>query len=213
MLQKSPAKKPQPAAYKDIPVDLHRIGIKFFAGEGNSAALVDFIPVFHRWIQNKSLEQLLLIDVADYSHVERGPGTVLVAHEGNLSIDETGGRRGLAYYSKHELPGQLKDCLETVAVNALKACCLLEKGETVNTKISFPGNELQIFSNDRLLAPNTEETWSQLEPAIRGFLEKLYSGQDYSIERERDPGERFQVTVKVPEAVAVDTLLQRISNE
>ncbi len=193
-------------------MDLHKIGIKFLAGENSSAALVDFIPVFHHWIQNKSLD-LLLIDVADYSHVEKGPGTLLVAHDGNFGVDETGGRRGLAYYSKHKLPGELKDRIRTVAVNALKACQLLEQDASINSKISFPGNELQIFSNDRLLAPNTEEAWSQLEPAVREFLDNLYSGQDYLLERESDPGERLQVTVKVAEPVSVDTLLQRISNE
>jgi hypothetical protein len=190
-------------------MDLHKIGIKFFAGKDSSAALLDFIPVFHHWIQNRSLD-LLLIDVADYSHVEKGPGTLLVAHEGNFGIDETGGRRGLAYYSKHELPGDLKDRIRTVAVTALKACRLLEQDESINKGISFPGNELQIFSNDRLLAPNTDEAWSRLEPVVREFLDDLYAGQDYSINRENDPRERLQVTVKVPEPVSVDTLLKRL---
>lgn len=192
-------------------MDLHKIGIKFFAGKNSNGELVEFIPVFHQWIQNKLLDQLL-IDVADYSHINAGPGIVLVAHEGNYSIDETGNRRGLVYYSKHEVPGKLVERIEEVAVNALKACQLLEKDETIKEKITFPGNELQIFSNDRLHAPNSEETWTAIESSIREFLDKLFSGQDCLIEREKDPKERFQITVKVPEPVSVDKLLQRISN-
>ena len=192
-------------------MDLHKVGIKIFAGEGSDVALVDFIPVFHSWIQNKLLD-LLLIDVADYSHVVHGPGTVLVAHEGNISIDETGGRRGLAYYSKREMQGSVQDHLKTVAINALKACQLLEQDETLKSKMTFPGNEIQIFSNDRLQAPNNDKTWVSLEPVIRELLQILFAGQDYIIQRDNDPDERFQVTIKVPEPVSVDKLLQRISD-
>ena len=192
-------------------MDLHRIGIKFFAGADSTAELIEFIPIFHRWIQNRALD-LLLIDVADYSHIKAGPGIVLVAHEGNFSVDETGDRRGLLYYSKHEIPGSPTERILKAAVNALKACRLLEQDGEINSKITFPGNELQIFSNDRLQAPNTGETWSLMEPAIREILGKLFPGQDCSIEREHDPRERFQVTVKIPEPVAVETLLQRLES-
>lgn len=191
-------------------MDLHKIGIKFFAGQNSNGNLVDFIPVFHKWIQNRLLDQVL-IDVADYSHIKAGPGIVLVAHEGNYSIDETGNQRGLVYYSKHEIPGDLDERIKTIAVNALKACQLLEKDETMESKMTFPGNKLQIFSNDRLQAPNTEETWTALEPTINDFLQLLFAGQDCLIERDRDLKERFQITIKAPEPVSVDKLLQRIS--
>ena len=192
-------------------MDLHKIGIKFFAGEGSNTELVDFIPVFHRWIQKKLIDQLLL-DVADYSHIQDGPGIVLVAHEGNYAVDETGGHRGMVYYSKHRLPaGNLVGRLCDVAAKSLKACQLLESDEEFKNKISFPGNELEIFSNDRLLAPNTEETWNSLQPEIKKFLEKLLPGQDYSLERTPDPKERFQLTIKTAKPVTVNTLLQNIS--
>ena len=74
-------------------MDLQKIGMKFFAEDGSTIDLVEFIPIFHRWIQNKALSDLL-IDVADYSHVHAGPGILLIAHEGNYAVDETGNRRG-----------------------------------------------------------------------------------------------------------------------
>ena len=43
--------------------DLHKIGIKFYTAGGDDVPLTDFIPVFHRWIQNGSLEGTL-VDVA-----------------------------------------------------------------------------------------------------------------------------------------------------
>lgn len=191
-------------------MDLHRVGIKFLAEEGSTVELIEFIPVFHRWIQNGSLD-LLLIDAADYSHVQAGPGIVLVAHEGNFSVDETGYRRGLVYYSKHELAGDMTKKLKTVSKHALSACRLLEEDKDIDGRIKFPGNEIQIFANDRLQAPNTDETWTALESSVKEFLGKLYDGSEYSIEKEPDPKERFQITVKTEKPVAIETLLERVS--
>lgn len=192
-------------------MDLHKAGIKFFAEESDAIELVEFIPLFHRWIQDKALDHVL-IDAADYSHVRAGPGILLVAHEGNYSIDETGDRRGLVYYSKQQVPGNsFTERLLLITANALQACRLIENDNELGERMKFPGNELQIFTNDRLQAPNTEETWTALAAPINKFLEKLFDGKDYSLERETDPKERFQVTVKAADQVAVDILLQRLS--
>jgi hypothetical protein len=193
-------------------MDLHKIGIKFFAEKNNTVELTAFIPLFHRWIQQKALENLL-IDVADYSHVKSGPGIVLVAHEGNYAIDETGNRRGLVYYSKHILPGGLEKRLEIVCRHALIACKLLQNNQEINSRLIFPGKELQLFANDRLHAPNTDETWDKLQPVVQGFLNKLFTGTEYSIRRETDPDERFTVNVVADQPVAIETLLERISSQ
>ena len=39
----------------------------------------------------------LLLDVADYKHVQEGPGIVLIGHEADYSLDLGGGRAGLVY--------------------------------------------------------------------------------------------------------------------
>ena len=191
-------------------MDLHKIGIKFFAEEGNAIGLVEFIPIFHRWIQIDALDNLL-IDVADYSHVHAGPGTLLVADEGNYGFDETGNRRGMVYYSKRPLSGTLPERLATVCQKVLKACQLLEQGPETKGRLKFRGDEVQIFSNDRLLAPNNDDAFEAFEPALEEFLTRLYPGSVYTLERERDPKERFSVTAKTAQPVAIDTLLQRLT--
>lgn len=189
-------------------MELHKIGIKIF-DERAEAGLLDFIPVFHHWIQNEALDDLL-IDVADYSHMHHGPGILLVAHEGNYGIDETGGRRGLVYYSKHELTGSPGERLLAVAKKALKACQLLEQAPELQGRVAFRGEELQVFCNDRLIAPNTEAAYASFEPALQVFLDKLYAGADYELTRETDPRERLSVTVNAANPVGVGTLLERL---
>jgi hypothetical protein len=58
------------------------------------------VPVFHRWIQQKSFPNHLLVDVADYAHVPEGPGTLLVSHEANIHFDRDGGKPGVLYVRK-----------------------------------------------------------------------------------------------------------------
>jgi len=190
-------------------MDLQKIGMKFFAGDGNTISLVDFIPVFHRWIQGDALGHLL-IDVADYSHVHDGPGIVLVAHEGNYAVDETGGRRGMVYYSKREPAEDIQKCLAVVCRRVLRACRLLEQEESLGGPLKFSGNEVQIFANDRLIAPNTDQTMKILEPALTAFLDGLFPDNPYRLEQEKDPNERFSVSIRAAEPVTIATLLARI---
>jgi hypothetical protein len=99
-------------------VDLHKFGIKLFAVDAKRFDILKLIPMYHRWIQQKALEDLL-IDVADYSHVPAGPGVMLIAHEGNYALDETGHQRGVVYYSKHTLSGELPERFAQVARKTL----------------------------------------------------------------------------------------------
>ena len=191
-------------------MDLHKIGFKILAEEGSTVELVEFIPVFHRWIQKKALDNLL-IDVADYSHVHAGPGIVLVAHEGNYAIDETGNRRGFVYYSKHELQGSMVNRMAVVCRHALDACKLLQDEQQFNGRLNFPAQEFQFFFNDRLQAPNTDESWKKLEPELQDFLKVFFSGVKFTVKRVPDPRERLQANIMLTQAVPIDTLIQQLA--
>jgi hypothetical protein len=191
-------------------VDLHKFGIKFFAAPPTEVRLAEFIPVFHRWIQNHVVEGLL-IDVADYSHVVDGPGIVLVAHDGNYAMDETGGRLGLLYVRKQPLAGDLAGRLARAAEIALEACGELEGAPELAGWLKFRTDEILVFTNDRLVAPNTEETRKAFEPALSAFLSRLLPEVEVELEHKRDPRERFAVTVKVRGASDLGTLLGRLA--
>ena len=67
-------------------MELQKINVKVFTAEPNNIPLTDFINIFHGWIQ---ATDGVYLDVADYSHMQAGPGIVLVADDANVSIDET----------------------------------------------------------------------------------------------------------------------------
>jgi hypothetical protein len=191
-------------------MDLHKFGFKFFAADGAKLDILQLIPMYHRWIQQNALQDLL-IDVADYSHVPAGPGVMLIAFEGNYALDESGHERGVVYYSKRQLEGELPQRFATVAGKALKAAQLMSGDAELKGAVKVPGNRLQFFANDRLVAPNTDAAYTAIEPALKSLLDRLYAGGKYTLTRETNPKERLSVTVQADDEVALETLLERLS--
>ena len=191
-------------------MELFRFGVKVAATGLEQVAPEALINTFHRWIQDGVLEDLLL-DVADYSHVFQGPGVMLVAHEGNYSVDDSGGRRGLAYYSKREMEGDLEARLARVCRRAFRACSLLEEPGALGPSVSFRASELEFFSNDRLLAPNTDGTLEAMQPAMATVLGRLFAGSGWKLAREPDPAERFRVSIRADNALGAGEALARLA--
>ena len=92
-------------------MELQKITVKVFTEEPNAVPLTAFIDIFHQWIQ---ASDGVYHDVADYSHMQSGPGIVLVAGDAHISIDETDARRGLLYSQKSKLSGSNLERLSTV---------------------------------------------------------------------------------------------------
>ena len=165
-------------------MDLYKIGIKLFVTNPQAVSLRDFIPVFHGWIQQQKIAGHQLIDVHDYSHVHNGPGILLVAHEGNFSMDQEGGRLGLLYYRKRPLEGGFEANLKSVTETALQACKLLESEPKLDG-IKFDTREILVIANDRLLAPNDATARSTFETLIVSTLGKAALAPQAVDSRER----------------------------
>jgi hypothetical protein len=170
-------------------MELHRLGIKFFVADPASINLEDFIPVFHGWIQRQALEGHLLIDVHDYSHIQHGPGILLVAHEGNFSLDMSDGRPGLYYYRKTPTALSRVGHMAAIFKTGLAACRLLEK----DAKLQFRMDELLVIANDRLEAANTDETFAELQSVLKVALQEVF-GQSFNLTRaSADSKERLAI--------------------
>jgi hypothetical protein len=193
----------------------HKLIVKFFAEDAAGVDEAAFVPVFHSIIQAHALPDHLLIDVSDYTHVPDGPGTLLVSHEANFYMDHgVGGRLGLMYQRKQPILGAetFRDRLALVFAHALRAAALLEEAPAFAGRLRFRTGDLAFRVNDRLLAPNTHETYEQVAPALRAFLADLYPGSDVAIEyRPASPLQLFQVDVKASRPPSVTALLDRLA--
>ncbi len=144
-----------------------RFAVKYFVQGEIRFDLAALVPIFQRWIQQHSVEGLL-IDVADYKHVFQGPGVVLIGHEGDYGFDLRGGRPGLLYTRKRELQTTLADDLQLALRLASEACRKLETETTLND-IRFNIDQAEILFLDRLVMPNTPEAFASLQPVITGL--------------------------------------------
>jgi hypothetical protein len=169
--------------------------VKLFAETGPDFNLGDAIPVFHRWIQDRVLPELL-VDVADYRHVPAGPGVVLVGHDSHYSLDLTKHRLGLLYTRRSPMNGTVAGRIQHALESAQVAGERLEQEPEFAGQLRFPGAEVEISVNDRLLAPNNEETWRVLEPDVRAALDAVAGKGVCSIERIGEPRELFTVLVR-----------------
>jgi hypothetical protein len=175
-------------------MDLQHVNVKIFVEGELPFDPSQFINVFHEWIQESALPELL-IDVADYCHVPDGPGVLLVAQEADYSMDHTDGRWGLRYNRKAAVPGGNRERFQQAFASAAQACRLLE-ARFAAEKLRFGRNEMELFINDRALAPNTAETLAACAPDIRSFLRELLGHDGFQVDRHNDPRRRFGVLVR-----------------
>jgi hypothetical protein len=173
----------------------HKISVKFYAEDDSKLAPHEFVPVFHSWIQNRAVPEHMLVDVADYAHVHNGPGTLLVAHEANFYTDRIDGRLGLTYSRKQAAPGAFIDRLRQAVTAALEAAVRLEDDPRLAGKLKFGTGEVTIRVPDRLLAPNTMETYSQVRGDIEKVAADLYGAGNFDVEHVLSDKLPFEVRI------------------
>lgn len=123
------------------------------------------IPVFHRWIQTGALPGTL-IDVADYQHVPAGPGILLVSYDAYYGLDQAKHRLGLLYTRRTTMGASAADQVRDAVQAALHACDLLEREPEFAGKLTFDRDHFELSVNDRMLAPNTPESFEQLSQEL-----------------------------------------------
>jgi hypothetical protein len=189
-------------------MNIQHINTKIYLENPETVNLAEYAAVFNTWIQNQALEELL-IDVADYLHVHHGPGIMLIGHEADYSLDNRAGRLGLLYNRKEQLEGTTQEKLAYALRAVLAVAQILEK----ENGLKFNGSEVQVIVNDRLLIPNTAETFEALKLDLKVFFGRLYSGAVYELMHNNDPRERFTINVKTESNFDVETLLKNLSLE
>jgi hypothetical protein len=187
---------------------MNKIQVKFYS-KLNADAL-EYVPIFHRWIRDRELDELL-IDVADYSHVKHGPDVVLIGHESDYALDRAMGRLGLLYAQKRPRHSDAGDPWLTALERALKAALKLERETSPTVGLTFRTDEFTLRVADRLLAPNTDATFQRLRPEIERALRVLFGPAPVALSRSGDERELFSVDVKVPVAPALPELVARIA--
>ena len=192
-------------------MELQHINVKLLLGNPAEVDLEPLIPIFHSWIQD-SLREELLLDVADYRHVDAGPGIILIGYEGNYSVDNADHRLGVRYNRKAEFAGSNQDRLQQAASAALSACQRLEADPRLQGKLRFNGREIEIFVNDRLLAPNRPASREAIKADLSPFLKKILGSSEYSLSFDDNPRNLFRVCVKATQPFSAEALAKNLAS-
>lgn len=149
------------------------------------------IPVFHRWIQEHALPELL-IDVVDYRHVPEGPGVMLIGHHSHYGLDAQG---TLSYSRRTGATATVAEKIRAAYEAAKRAAALLETQPEFTGKLRYVPGRFEISVNDRMLAPNNAETRATLEPEVRSVLDSVVGAGTYLLEHSGDPRGLFTLAV------------------
>ncbi len=173
---------------------LQKIGVKLFFNTNGSYSSKDFVPVIHNQIQDKAIDDHLLIDVADYSHIPDGPGVMLIAHEGNFSLDQESQQPGIMYMRKTEIVGSFTERFNTVLSTVIKAANRLHDNN-MSKQIDFTPNSFRFIANDRLYAENTADNQDLYKQKIQKALDEKYPDSQFEFVDVSDENERLAFTV------------------
>lgn len=175
-------------------IDNERLTVKLYAEPPADVPPDNLVATFHRWIQDDVLPDHLPIDVADYSHVHRGPGVLLACHAGTFAFDDTDGRPGLRYRRRRPAYGEapLPDALRSLA----HAAAALQDEPTLRDRLRLLDDELLLQIDDRLRAPRHDATLAALRDELAGAAPTLF-GEAVALEIELVSGQQEPFAARV----------------
>ena len=188
---------------------LQRINVKFYLEDPESLSAQEAFRIFNNWIPTTPDE--VLIDVADYSHLDEGPLTLLVGHEANYSLDNHSAELGLLYSRKQPADGDLTERLASAFTAALNACRRLEEEPSLAGKVKFRCGDMLIVANDRLNATNDEVGENALRAALGPVLAQLFADAEYAVERDSAPELRLNLRIRCQTDADTATLLGNLA--
>jgi hypothetical protein len=186
-------------------MDLQRIDLKALLDAPREASLDSLLAIFGRW-RNDKAHPARWVDVADYAHMSRGAGVMLIGKQGLFGVTRFDPGLGLLYSGRGGYEGPCeKRVLETFRRHLALATALFREPEYPAGLKTLNGSwDLSI--NDRLDFPNTEETGRLLHPPIRAALDKLFGPGSYELTPESDRQRRYGFTVRT-KTIDLDRLL------
>jgi len=191
-------------------MDISRINVKVFMDQGADVATETWFEVFNTWIHEPDND--VLVDVADYTHVENGPQTILVGHNANYALDTTDGRFGFLYARKRGLNGSLDASLKEAISCALKSCKRLSEDERLGGQVNFNGESIQIALNDRLGATNDAQTRDACISELNTILDKLYAGSGYKVTANEDARKTVTLDISAEGQFSAIQLLENLGS-
>jgi hypothetical protein len=175
---------------------VQRVVVKLYASEPGIPDNA-FVPIFHQWIRERALP-LVLLDVADYTHVPESPGVMLISYETAFALDRSDGRFGLSAQQRRPMHDDPIGGIAATLRQALAVAERLEKDRRVRGRLEFDRASFCVEANDRLRAPNTASGFDAMESLVRRGVERVYPDRAVRVTRaQAEPRDRLTVDVRI----------------
>ena len=184
-------------------MELDHFCIKFFINLPAVLPSHKLIEIFHGWIQHQKLDHQM-VDVADYSHVPRGSGVLLKGYEYDVSVEPgKDNKNGLLYRSWISNSNTTEQRLGHAWYESFKAARLFGSDFAKDQAIVFDSKQFVIQVNDRMLAPNTIQTWEKYESHFQSGLASSLGHTQFRLSYvQNDPRELFSISVQLDKELA-----------
>ena len=193
-------------------MDIQKIAIKLFTDTPEIIDLNPFLSIFARWRHNKS-HSAEWVDLADYAHVPKGPGILLIGQQGNLSLDLAEPGSGILWNNKKGLSGSIEDrIIETFRRGITLAHQLTSEIDYPKTFKPRPGF-LQLSFNDRLELPNDPNTELLLRSSVNKAMDALLRPKNYKMIQESDSSRRYGFIIHSDSTDSIDQLQDRLDQK
>ena len=84
--------------------------------------------------------------------------------------------------------------------------------ESLKGKLRFNGRDIEVFINDRALAPNNDATRAAAQPELEAFFGEMFGGAEYTLTQETEPRGLFGVRAKTNKSFALADLLANLGS-
>ncbi len=200
-------------------MDLQRIHIKLLTNaalnlnlnqnQNQNQNLEPFIDIFGRWRQDKK-HPAGWVDLADYAHVPKGPGIVLVGYQASVAFDMADPAPGILYMTRNGLEGANEARIRGALQSGLETAKKLVAEKEFPAGVELNTGALELRFADRVETPNTPTTDAALQPAIAAALDALYGASGYEMTREADTGQLYGYSVRAKQVGGLDGLIQKL---
>jgi hypothetical protein len=191
-------------------MELQRIHIKILTDAPARLNLEPFLAIFGRWRGDKR-HAAGWVDLADYAHVPRGAGVVLVGFNANFAFDMAGPAPGILFAAKKGLIGTHAERIALTLRSGLELSRRLIAEPEFPKSVHLRLNAFEMQFPDRLETPNTPATDQELRPAVAQISDRTFGVSGYDIVPQADQKQAFGYSIRVRKPESLDGLLKRLA--
>ena len=192
-----------------MPPELQRIHVKLLADAPPDLGLEPFLAIFGRWRHDET-HPAQWIDLADYAHMVKGPGIVLVGKQGNFSANRDDPGLGLLYAGKAGFEGSAEERVLEAFRRCLELTLAIVAEPEYPAALKLEPGSWELFINDRLNFPNSEATDGVLRAPIASALNALFGPGGYNLTPDTDPQRRYAFSIRAASPVDLPALLDKV---